>query len=119
MRLLDRNKKAFWYCLYNDMEQAVDEDGNYTGEQIKAYSKPIKLEGRITPNAGDSSIENFGVGIEYDKKIILEGTDYPITETTVLFVDKEPEDDVLQYDYTVSAVRPDLNYTVLAIKKVR
>lgn len=119
MRLLDRNRKAFWYCLYNSMGNATDEDGNYTGEQVKSYAEPVKASGRITPNAGESSVENFGVGIEYDKKIILDGVDWPITETTVLFVDKDPGDDLLQYDYTVSAVRPDINYTVVAIKKVR
>ena len=72
---------------------------------------------------GTADIEQFGTNLSYDKTITLEGTDYPIDERTVLFVDSVPgEGGALgtpPYDYKVAEIAKSLNQTVIAISKVR
>ena len=123
MRCLDRNKKGFYYCLYIGETKAVDEDGNYTGEEISSYEAPVLLQGNVSAARGTADIEQFGTNLSYDKTITLEGTDYPIDERTVLFVDSEPgKDGALgnpPYDYKVAEIAKSLNQTVIAISKVR
>ncbi len=120
MRTLDRNKRTFYYCLYNNYEDAKNSDDFETGERIKQYAEPIKCKGNISPASGKASEEAFGVALDYDKTIVL-SDDTPISETTMLFVDKEPiydEGDEPLFDYQVVKVAKSLNYTMIAIKKV-
>lgn len=123
MRCLDRNKRGFYYCLYIGETQAVDEDGNYTGESVSSYNTPVLIYGNVSAARGTADIEQFGTNLSYDKTITLEGTDYPIDERTVLFVDSAPgKDGALgnpPYDYKVAEIAKSLNQTVIAISKVR
>ena len=123
MRCLDRNKREFYYCLYNGETRAIDEDGNYTGETISAYEDPVMVKGNVSAARGTAEIEQFGTNLSYDKTITLEGIDYPIDERTVLFVDSVPgESGALgnpPYDYKVVEIAKSLNQTVIAISKVR
>ena len=123
MRCLDRNKRAFYYCLYIGETRAIDEDGNYTGETISEYEDPVMVKGNVSAARGTAEIEQFGTNLSYDKTITLEGTDYPIDERTVLFVDSVPgEGGALgnpPYDYKVAEIAKSLNQTVIAISKVR
>lgn len=123
MRCLDRNKREFYYCLYIGETRAIDEDGNYTGEPISEYGGPVMVKGNVSAARGTAEIEQFGTNLSYDKTITLEGTDYPIDERTVLFVDSVPgESGALgnpPYDYKVAEIAKSLNQTVIAISKVR
>jgi hypothetical protein len=123
MRCLDRNKRKFYYCLYSGETRAIDEDGNYTGEPISEYEDPVMVKGNVSAARGTAEIEQFGTNLSYDKTITLEGTDYPIDERTVLFVDSVPgEGGALgnpPYDYKVAEIAKSLNQTVIAISKVR
>lgn len=123
MRCLDRNKREFYYCLYIGETRAIDEDGNYTGEPISEYRDPVMLKGNVSAARGTAEIEQFGTNLSYDKTITLEGTDYPIDERTVLFIDSVPgEGGALgnpPYDYKVAEIAKSLNQTVIAISKVR
>lgn len=119
MRITERNRKTFWYSLYSNSQEAVDENGEYTGEVVSGYADPVKARGRISPVAGNAGLENFGIGIEYDRTIALDGTDWPIAEDTGIFIDKKPESGKNdEFDYRVTAVRPDINFTLIAVKKV-
>lgn len=120
MRTLDRNKRTFYYCLLSDNSEAVDENGYYTGERTKTYSEPIKFNAHISAAKGKASQEAFGLNLAYDKTIITD-KNCPITETSVLFIDKEPlfdEGDMPLNDYEVVSVAESLNYKMIAIKKV-
>ena len=123
MRNLERNKRPFWYCLYNGETELVDDDGYPTGERAVTYAKPVRVMGNVSAASGNAYTERFGVGASYDKVIVLEGTDWPIGETTALFVDKEPPEDFdpadVEYDYRVVRVSPSLNQTAIAISEVR
>ena len=124
MRTLDYNKRTFYYCLFSDKEKILDSDGNFTGDYASGYSEAVKAKGNISAASGSADIEQFGTGIEYDKVIVLQGTNWEIDEHTVLFIDAEPsyedkEHTVPKFNYTVSRVAKSLNHTTLAIKRVQ
>ena len=124
MRTLDRNKQKFYYCLYSAKTKIYDDNGNFTGDYTSGYSEAVEAKGNVSAAAGTADIEQFGTGIEYDKIIVLQGTDWEIDENTVLFIEAEPsyEDDQHTkplYNYIVSRVAKSLNHTTIAIKRAK
>lgn len=121
MRCLERNKTHFYYCLYKGEKPLVDEAGDDTGEKRIIYSAPVLVEANISPATGNTSVEQFGNSLQYDKVIVLDDTACPIDEHSVLFVDKIPafdEEGVPLFDYIVKKVARSLNSVSIAIGKV-
>ena len=143
MRSLVRNKRPFWYCLFEEKIPIVDEYGNEHGEYIVRYGTPTKMTGNISPATGYSQTEQFGNLDNYDKVIVTDWMDCPIDENSVLFIDKQPEyaeavtvnfvpretvlgDDetteitveVPVYNYIVRRVAKSLNHISIAVRKV-
>lgn len=121
MKVMERNKRTFWYCLYDRKEPIIDEDGNETGEEQIVYKPAQSLRANISAASGSSQVEQFGNLAGYDKVIVLDDTSCPIDENTVLFIDKEPEhgeDGTLLYDYMVKRVAKSLNSVSIAATKV-
>lgn len=122
MKCLRRNRVPFWYCSYIGKEEIIDDDGNSTGDYELQYDTPVKLWGNISPARGEAQMEIFGNDLSYDKTIVLDDPDCPITETTVLFVDKEPEFDGEGrplFDYIVKRAARSLNTVSYAVEKVK
>lgn len=121
MRCLKRNKQQFHYSLYIKKEPIKDEYGNQSGEYKVLYSDPVRCKGNISVATGSSETEQFGSSIEYDKVIVIDDTNCPIEESSVLFIDKEPtrdDDGNLLFDYIVKKVAKSLNSVSIAISKV-
>lgn len=121
MKVMERNKRTFWYCLYDRKEPIIDEDGNETGEEQIVYKPVQSLRANISAASGSSQVEQFGNLAGYDKVIVLDDTSCPIDENTVLFIDKEPaydEDGKPLYDYMVRRVAKSLNSVSIAVTKV-
>lgn len=121
MKVMERNKRTFWYCLYDRKEPIIDEDGNETGEEQIVYKPAQSLRTNISAASGSSQVEQFGNLAGYDKVIVLDDTSCPIDENTVLFIDKEPEyddDGKPLYDYMVKRVAKSLNSVSIAVTKV-
>lgn len=122
MRALKRNKRKFWYCLYQDAEEIYDEYGNATGEYVPSYSEAQEMYANVSPASGYAQTEQFGNLDSYDKVIVTDWVDCPIDENSVLFIDKEPEHDASHglplYDYTVRRVAKSLNSISIAVQKV-
>lgn len=121
MKVMERNKRTFWYCLYDRKEPIVDDDGNETGEEQIVYKPAKSLRANISAASGSSQVEQFGNLAGYDKVIVLDDTSCPIDENTVLFIDKEPEygeDGNPLYDYRVKRVAKSLNSVSIAATKV-
>lgn len=121
MKVMERNKRTFWYCLYDRKEPIIDEDGNETGEEQIVYKPVQSLRANISAASGSSQVEQFGNLAGYDKVIVLDDTSCPIDENTVLFIDKEPEygeDGNPLYDYRVKRVAKSLNSVSIAATKV-
>lgn len=121
MQCMERNKRPFYYCLYQGETPVVDEEGYETGETQVKYSDPVALRANISPATGNTSVEQFGNSLQYDKVIALDDTTCPIDEHSVLFVDKRPafdSDGTPLYDYIVKKVARSLNSVSIAISKV-
>lgn len=121
MKAMERNKRTFWYCLYDRKEPIIDEDGNETGEEQIVYKPAQSLRANISAAIGSSQVEQFGNLAGYDKVIVTDDTSCPIDENTVLFIDKDPahdEDGKPLYDYMVKRVARSLNSVSIAVTKV-
>jgi hypothetical protein len=122
MRCMTRNKSSVFYSLYAGTEAVVDGDGFETSESVPVYSEPVLLRCNVSPAKGSVQEEQFGNLDTYERVIVTEQVDCPIDETTVLFVDKQPEytsDGQPLYDYTVKRVARSKNSLAIAISKVK
>ena len=123
MRTLHRNKRPFWYCLYDRTEKVLDAKDFETGDSRIVYKDAVKCYGNISKTYGEAQVEQFGNSLDYERVIIVEGNTCPIDENTVLFVDGEPKYDSKGnplYDYVVKRVAPSLASGIsYAIKRVR
>lgn len=122
MRLMKRNLKPVWYCLYKGEEFVKDEDGYESGEKQVAYHEPVKMMCNVSPATGYAQTEIFGNLESYDKVLITDDMSCPIDENTVLFIDTEPsftDDGKPMYDYTVRRVAKSLNSISYAVRKVK
>lgn len=118
MRGMVRNKRVFWYALYNGITDVTDSGGYMTGEKVISYTEPVEAEANISRATGISFTEEFGTEADYDKVIVTFDMDCPIDEHSVLWVDTEPGVGVSP-DYIVKRVSKSLNSISIAIAKVR
>lgn len=119
-RIAERYKSQFWYLLYGGSEPVMDEYGNEVGAK-PVYEDAVAMRANVSAAAGAAQIEQFGNLQSYDKVILTDETDCPIDETTVLFIDKEPEygeDGQPLYDYIVKRVAKSKNIISIAVSKV-
>ena len=137
MKCLKRNKRPFYYCLYKEEIELLDEYGNASGEKIVTYEDAVEMTANISQATGQSNTEQFGNLENYDKVIVTDDLDCPIDENSVLFIDKEPEwkdaeyneataitvtgatVKVPVYDYIVRRVAKSLNSISIAVSKVK
>lgn len=120
MKILERNKTAFWYALYGGKQDMTDENGFYIGER-PVYEEARRMRASVSAAAGTAQMEQFGTLSDYDRVIITDETDCKIDENTVLFIDKEPEyaeDGTPLYDYVVKRVARSQNFISYAVSKV-
>ena len=121
MRDLKRNQQAFYYALYQGKTDVTDSDGYKTGEKKLSYSNPVLMQANISPSTGYTDVVVFGKDVQYSKTLVTCDMSCPITETSVLWIDKEPldsEGNVTAYNYIVKRVAKGLNNIVFAIDKV-
>lgn len=119
-RIAERYKSTFWYLLYAGTEMVTDPYGNETGAKVN-YREAREMRANISPAAGSAQVEQFGSLAGYDKVILTDEIDCPIDETTVLFLDKEPEyseEGAPLYDYRVRRVARSKNLVSIAVSKV-
>ena len=123
MRCLTRNKRHFYYALYQGKEPVKDASGNRTGETKITYSNPICFRANISAAKGESETMQFGDNLAYDKVIVFDKSFPSIDEFSILWVDTVPvikPDGTTDTpnDYIVKKVAKSLNHVALAISKV-
>ena len=131
MRCLARNKKTFFYSLYEGKKHIEDEYGNLTGEYEVIHSNPKEFAANISAAKGETQSRQFGENVSYDKVIVMDGEAPPIDEFSILWVDTMPQlevdgslsvnanDEVITpHDYIVKKVAKSLNSVSVAISKV-
>ena len=102
----------------------IDEYGNESGENIVVYQNPVKMYANVSPATGQSNTEQFGNLENYDKVIVTDDLECPISESSVLFIDKQPEFKMVLTHRTTAATTideyvrvPVPDYTVLRVAK--
>ena len=132
MKALERNKQTFYYALPTGLTNVLDEDGYYTGEQMPSYAKPVKAEMNISPATGRTVLEWFGINEAYDKVLVTDDINCPITETSRLWIDTMPViageplkpgdppagSTETPHDYIVVRVGRSLNSVAIGVTKV-
>lgn len=123
MRCMKRNKRSFYYALYTDKNEILDEYGNLTGQYEVLYSNPIKCEANSSAGDGTTESQPFGNSVSYDKVIVMDNPNHPINEDTILWVDTLPiisadGSTETPHDYIVKKVARSLNSVSIAISKV-
>lgn len=117
MKCLQRNLVKFYYAPYLRKEKT---DKGYGYKLI--YGEPVECYGNISPATGNTSAEQFGNNVEYDKVIVLDDPNIPVDESTVFFIEVTPQknaDDIYIYDYIVKKIARSLNSVSIAISKVK
>ena len=121
MRIMERNKRRFWYLLFDQTEVVADEYGNET-DPVAVYKDAAEMRANVSAATGASQVEQFGSLTGYDKVIVTDDMTCPIDENSVLFLDKRPEygeeDGQPLYDYMVRRVAKSLNSISIAVTKV-
>ena len=131
MRMMNRNKRKFYYALYVDKVPKVDEYGNNTGEYDRKWGNPIKCFANISAAKGETSTRQFGESENYDRVIVMNKDAPPIDAYTILWVDTVPKlsedgslllnDDgstVTPHDHIVKKVAKSINSISIAISRV-
>ena len=123
MRCMARNKTTFYYALYINETEIVDEYGNTGGEYSVNYENPEKTLGNVSAAQGEMQTRQFGESESYDKVIVLDDANTPINEYSILWVDTLPllnGDGTTEtpHDYVVKKVARSLNSVSIAISKV-
>ncbi len=116
MRTLERNKQTIYYALYEGKEPLTDEYGNPTGEYEVLYSEPVLLKINVSAARGEYSTRQFGETENYDKVLVTDDINIPITETSLLWIDDT--DTSKPHDYIVKKVAKSLNIVAIAVSKV-
>lgn len=97
------------------MSKLTDAGGHFTGEYGITYTDPIQVYGNISPARGADYSSPFGITEGYDKVIVLADPNFPVTETSVLWIENEITD---PFDYRIVRIARSLNSISIAIKKV-
>ena len=123
MQCMTINQTKFYYALYMNEMELIDEYGNTTGEYEVSYGNPVKMLGNVSSAMGETQVRQFGESERYDKVIVLDNPNTPINEYSILWVDTLPHlnDDGstdTPHDYIVKRVAKSLNSVSIAISKV-
>lgn len=124
MRCLQKVQSDIWYANYTGSTPVVDDGGYDTGEKQLAYSDPVRIKAHASSARGMTDVDQFGDNVDYDRVILTDDQDIPITEETVMWVDTLPVLDnqghtQTPWDYVVRRIARSRNYATIAIKKVK
>lgn len=120
MRLLKRNTRRIWYCLYEGLtEPPLDDEGFPTCETVAEYGEPQELTCTVNFSGGQSRPNAFGTLETYQDYMYVDDPYCPIDENSVLFIDcdEEPEN-AYGYTHKVIQVSRSLNHVRYTIAKV-
>lgn len=123
MRCLKRNKRPMWYALYLGSQIQYDDNGNELPSPALLFGNPVQIMVNISASRGNIQDVQFGLNENYDKVIVTDDVNIPLTEASRLWVDKEPVikadgSTETSHDYVVSKIARSLTNTSIAISKV-
>lgn len=110
MRLLKRNCVEFTYEKFKGMSDLDSNTGEYTGEPIVTYEKPVKYIGSISAPSTLATTTLYGVDARYSHVLLLDDPKADISETGRITYKGDK--------YEIVAVRPTLNVLAVAMRKM-
>ena len=135
-----KNKRKMFYALQLESIPVfeTDDEGNIifaevdgeevpveTGDHITVYSEPVGFRANIHGKGGEAEAEAYGVSLgAYDAVLYSTVKSPPITETSLIWVDSEPQFDENEAvipesaDYRVKRVPPSLNEMVYLLERI-
>jgi hypothetical protein len=92
MRTAEINKQTIWYANQTSLVANTDVSDNETGEFSPGYSDPVEIALNISPARGKAILDQFGVNVNYDKKMVADSDlELPFeVGKTVFWVDVVP-----------------------------
>lgn len=123
MKCMWRNKRLFYYANFVRRDPVVDEAGNLTGDYAPVYGKPLLAYANVSPADGSATTKVFGKSADYDRVIVFGDPKFPVSETTILWIDNKPNIDTdgstnTPHDYVVTGVSTSRNSKSIAVSKV-
>ena len=134
MRTLNKNTQKMYYANQDRIvpiyEYYEDEDGNMipldTGETKLVYGEPIEFKGNISlSNGGEVEVQEYGLSqADYSAILVTSKNTLPITETSLIWYENEPEKDIdgntdeFSADYRIVKISPSLNVDKYVLQKV-
>lgn len=131
MRDLYRDMQTLWYSNYSTKTAIEDEYGNETGEYQITRTNPLQYKANIRAARGEVVTRQFGEEELYDRVIATHDMSCPISEDSVLWVDKTPDldangalkvdtngDVLTPHNYVVKRVAKSLTNILIAISRV-
>lgn len=116
MRTQQRNKQDIWYALYQGVTDAVDGDGNYTGEQTVQYETPVLARMNVSGGRGQAAVEEFGIDNPFTRTAVTDDLSVDFTTDTVFWFGKTPDDG--PYNYRCTGISRTINGLTLALAEV-
>lgn len=122
MRSLRRNESEFWYADYIGKEEIL-KNGKRTGQYRTLYGKPVQAFANVSAARGSADSEQFGLHEDYDRVITVCDAAFPVSETSVLWIEKVPEiasdgSTDTPWDYIVVKAARSINSITYAVRKV-
>lgn len=116
MRTLQRNKREISYALYSGVQDVVDSEGNFTGEQEITYASPVTTRMNVSGGRGRAEIELFGVDNPFSRTVVADDLTTPFDTDTVWWFEANPLTD--PHNYRCTGVARTINQVVIALAEV-
>lgn len=117
MRSLMRNQQPVFFKLYEGEKEIVDEFDNPTGSFVPIYSRLMSAMLCVSPNKGNTEVQQFGSLENYDRTMTSADAGCLIDENSVLWVDGADVEG--PYNYVVARRAPWKNSVQYAIRQVK
>lgn len=115
MKLLDRDKKEFWFANYVGGAMLYDGE-NPTGERSHDYEEPQQAFGTFSVPNGAATAREFGAYVEYDYVIHMDGDSCPFDEFAAIWLNNSTDEDP---DFKVTKIAELRTYVAVAVKQLR
>jgi len=130
MRDLIRNNRTMWYAVCPSVTKEVDENGDFTGNELMAPVKPVEFHANRSATRGTqgftgtgADVDYFGADVDYALIISTARMDLPIDEHSLIWTEKPVLDENGYADpdsaqFAVTAVAKGLYHMKYAIKEM-
>lgn len=116
MRTVQRNKREISYALYSGVQDVVDSEGNYTGEQEVSYATPVTTRMNVSGGRGRAEIELFGVENPFTHTVVTDDLTTQFGTDTIWWFEANPATD--PHNFRCTGISRTPNQVVIALAEV-